>query len=67
MSGRNLVWTTAAAAGLGCAAIAASAAWVLLTQPLAVTSAVAGQDVSALVQALLGALLDAAAALMRML
>ncbi len=67
MSGQNLAWTTAAATGLLCAAIAGAAGWALLTQPLAVTSALSGQNMSALVEALLTVVVDAVAALVRML
>jgi hypothetical protein len=35
-----MAWTMAAATGLLCAVLAASAAWVLLTEPFAVASAV---------------------------
>jgi hypothetical protein len=40
-----------AVAGLGCATAAAGAAWLLLTDPLAVTSAVVAHDFWALVAA----------------
>lgn len=67
MSGRNMVWTTAAVTGLGCAVMAATAAWLLLTQPLAVTAALNGQDIGALLHALVTAVVDAAATVMRLL
>lgn len=66
MSGRNVAWTTAAATGLGCAVMAASAAWLLLTQPVAVTRALEGNNFAALLNALLAAAIDAAAAVMRL-
>ena len=56
MSARDVAWTTAAIAGLGCATAAAGAAWLLLTDPLAVTSAFVARDLGALVAAWLGAL-----------
>jgi hypothetical protein len=66
MSGRNVAWTTAAATGIGCAVLAASAAWLLLTQPVTVTSALGGNDFASVINALITAVLDAAAAVMRM-
>ena len=67
MSGRNMAWTTAAAMGMGCAIMAASAAWLLLTQPVMVTAALDGRDLGSLLHALATAVMDAAAAFMRLL
>jgi hypothetical protein len=47
--------------------MAASAAWILLTQPLAVTSALETHDLGALLQALMTAVAQAAAALLQLL
>jgi hypothetical protein len=66
MSGRNVAWTTAAATGIGCAILAASAAWLLLTQPVAVTRALERNDLAAVFGALVSAVLDLAAAVVRM-
>jgi hypothetical protein len=46
--------------------MAASAAWLLLTQPVAVTRALEGNNFAALLNALLAAAIDAAAAVMRL-
>jgi hypothetical protein len=61
-----MAWTTAVATGVACAVTAASAAWLLLTQPLAVTASLDGHDLGALFQALMVAVLDAAAAVLRL-
>ena len=66
MSGRNVAWTTAVATGVACAMTATSAAWLLLTQPVAVTAALDGHDLGAVLQALMFALVDAAAAVLRL-
>jgi hypothetical protein len=63
MSGRNMAWTTAAATGFVCAVTAASAAWLLLTQPVVLTSALDGQNAGAVVHALVTALIKAASVL----
>lgn len=65
MSGREAAWTTAAATGLGCAVAATLAAWLLLTNPVAVTTAVTAHDPSVLVQTATGAVHDLAARLLR--
>jgi hypothetical protein len=67
MSGRQVAWTTAAATGLGCALVAAAAAWLLLTEPLALTSAADTRFPGGLLQALVAALEHAAVAIMRLL
>lgn len=65
MSGRDVAWTTAAATGLGCTVAAVLAAWLLLTNPLAVTTAVTAHDPGVLVQTAAGALRDLAARLLQ--
>lgn len=55
MSARDVAWTTAAVTGLGCATAAAGAAWLVLTDPLAVTTALVAHDFGALIVAGLGA------------
>jgi len=49
MSAREVAWTTAAATGLGCALTATLTVWLLLTDPLAVTSAAGAHDLATLV------------------
>jgi hypothetical protein len=46
--------------------VAASAAWLLLTQPVAVTRALEQNDLAAVLGAIVAAVLDAAAAVVRM-
>ena len=65
MSGREAAWTTAAATGLGCTVAAVLAAWLLLTNPLAVTTAITAHDPIVLVQTAAGALQDLATRLLR--
>jgi len=65
MSGRDVAWTTAAATGLGCAVAAGLAAWLLLTNPLALTTAVSAHDLGALARSAAGALHDLACRLLR--
>jgi hypothetical protein len=63
MSRHDVAWTTAATAGLACAAAAALAAWTLLTDPLAVVTAVSAHDASALVDTAVNAMRAAVSAL----
>lgn len=65
MSGRDVAWTTAAATGLGCAGAAAMAAWLLLTDPLTVASALSAHNLGALVDTAAAALRDVAMSLLR--
>lgn len=65
MSGREAAWTTAAAMGLGCAVMAAVAAWLLLTNPMAVSMALAAHDLGALAHTVAGAVQDVAVRLLR--
>ncbi len=65
MSGPHVAWTTAAATGLGCAMAAALAGWLLLTNPLAVTTALRAHDPVVLVETAAGALQDIAVRLLR--
>jgi hypothetical protein len=65
MSGRDVAWTTAAATGVGCAVAAMVAAWLLLTNPMAITSALSAHDLGAVAQAGARALQDVAVTLLR--
>jgi hypothetical protein len=56
MSTPTIAWTTAAATALICAVLAAAAAWLLMTEPLAITASVDSQQAGPLTYALLKAL-----------
>ena len=58
MSARDVAWTTAVATGLGCALASGLTVWLLLTDPLTVTSAMGAHDLVTLYHAGLGALRD---------
>ncbi|HUR35964.1 MAG TPA: hypothetical protein VM032_19310 [Vicinamibacterales bacterium] len=63
MSARDVAWTTAAAAGLGCAVAAALGVWLLLRDPMTVSIAMSAHDLGALASAAAGAVRDLAGAL----
>jgi hypothetical protein len=56
MSARDAVWTTVAATGLGSAVAATVAVWLLLTDPMAITTALDAHDLGALAETAAGAL-----------
>jgi len=57
MSVPNIAWTTAAATAIICAVLAASAAWLLMTEPLAITATVDPQQAGPISYALLKTLI----------
>jgi hypothetical protein len=60
MSLRDMAWTTAAAMGLGCAVTATLAAWLLLTNPIAASTALSAHDLGTLASTATAALQDVA-------
>lgn len=67
MSKREVMWTTAGAAGVMSAVAAGLAVWLFLTDPLAVTSAAGRSDALGLVHAVATAMVDLAAHVLRYL
>ena len=61
------VLTLSSLAGMATSGMAALTIWLLLTQPLTVANAVNARDLTPLVQAIAGALLQALAAVIRYL
>ncbi len=67
MSKHEVAFTAAATAGFGLALTAAGAAWVILTNPLALTRVAATPDARSLLDLLVATVRDVAAALLALL
>lgn len=67
MSKHEVMWTTAGAAGVASAVVAALTIWLFLTNPMAVTEAPGGANTFGVVHAIGSAMLHIAAQVLRYL